>query len=599
MTPHANDRPSRIGRAAVFILFAPLLISWSLGTANVVLDLLSTPAAALASLPAAGGLIGVLLAATICLLPLRFAAFAPAAWPVAAVGLLTLLASASAATRPISWLPILILAGLAAGRAAAPSVWGVAARWGWPAGALGWAAAARARPFGSGLLPVGLEDAIAHGADRIPDEATAVVVVALCLAIAAILRRRAPPHRVGAAIGFGAASLAVGTFGMEGAWVSAAAIGLLLGAWPPSPRPTSWVLPLAIACSLGAIRLGVHERWNCSRGHDSRVTKFLLKEPVDDLAILPGNLPFLVTLGDGGAELRRFSTTGTINGTAPLDPPGGRLLATEGAIPSVVRLVAADGLLVEWWEAATLSRRASRSLPGCDVRSAAHEPGPDRVWVLCDDGEVRGIAPTGEVLVFQTGAGDSVLRDARGALLRFVPGPLPRVVVHGPDGAAKFDVRLGPASADAAVGPGRLVVARGPAGQIELRGPKPTIPGWPEWFPSPDSPEAGDAALRTVLQRVRAGVWPGRVDWVGAQRAVYVTSPIDATVRMVDAEVGWHQHAEQLGAPPRQVVVDPGSGTLYGVNRCGVFEVRIASTFPWSSSGDVESVPDTPTPAAP
>jgi len=36
------------------------------------------------------------------------------------------------------------------------------------------------------------------------------------------------------------------------------------------------------------------------------------------------------------------------------------------------------------------------------------------------------------------------------------------------------------------------------------------------------------------------------------------------------------------------VVVDPESGTLFGVNRCGLFTLRISSIFPWESTGDVE-----------
>ncbi len=303
-----------------------------------------------------------------------------------------------------------------------------------------------------------------------------------------------------------------------------------------------------------------------------------------------------MTLGAEGAELKRFSTTGTVNGTAPLDPPGGRLLATQGTIPAVVRLVGGQQLLVEWWEAATLEKRAARRLGPCSPSSAAWEPGAERVWIRCAEGTVLGVPPTGDVAAFD--APGQTIRDAAGALLVLTRGPRSRVTVTGDDGAVRFDVPLGSFAEDVAVGPGRLVVARGPTGVVEFRGPKAVIEGWPDWFPRPDEPGAGELALRTVLDRVRAGLWPGRVDWVGTKRAAYVTSPIDGRVRMVDAEVGWHQHAEHLGAPPRQVVVDPGSGTLYGVNRCGVFEVRIASTFPWSSTGDVEPVPDaTPTPS--
>ena len=53
------------------------------------------------------------------------------------------------------------------------------------------------------------------------------------------------------------------------------------------------------------------------------------------------------------------------------------------------------------------------------------------------------------------------------------------------------------------------------------------------------------------------------------------------TRRNFDLEVSWHQASVGVGAVPRQVVVDSPSQTLFGVNRCGVFEARIKSTFPW------------------
>jgi hypothetical protein len=48
-----------------------------------------------------------------------------------------------------------------------------------------------------------------------------------------------------------------------------------------------------------------------------------------------------------------------------------------------------------------------------------------------------------------------------------------------------------------------------------------------------------------------------------------------------------------VGAPPIQVVVDSPSQTLYGVNRCGVFEARLKSTFPW------RNLPPPPVPPVP
>jgi hypothetical protein len=91
------------------------------------------------------------------------------------------------------------------------------------------------------------------------------------------------------------------------------------------------------------------------------------------------------------------------------------------------------------------------------------------------------------------------------------------------------------------------------------------------------------------LDRVRVGIWPGTPHYSALQDAVYVTSPIDGRIWLVDPTVTWHQASVRLGPPPRQAIVDAASGTLYGVHRCGLFQVRMGSVFPWRSTGDLEA----------
>jgi hypothetical protein len=127
--------------------------------------------------------------------------------------------------------------------------------------------------------------------------------------------------------------------------------------------------------------------------------------------------------------------------------------------------------------------------------------------------------------------------------------------------------------------PDRFAVLRGPAGHVEFRGLPETLPSLYE--PPSDPAERRRAMLRTVRDSVRVGTWPTDAAYVLPQKAMYVWSDLDPFVTLVDPRVTWHQVAASVGAPLRQVVVDPGSGTLYGANRCGVFSLRIASTFPW------------------
>jgi hypothetical protein len=86
--------------------------------------------------------------------------------------------------------------------------------------------------------------------------------------------------------------------------------------------------------------------------------------------------------------------------------------------------------------------------------------------------------------------------------------------------------------------------------------------------------------------------------WSPHHAALWVTSRNSGDISLVDTQVTWHRKTVQVGPPPRAAVVDAGSGTLFGVNRCGLFTLRIPSIFPWESTGDVEGAALDPPPEA-
>lgn len=575
--------------AFLWAVAAPLLFCWGLGTAHPVLDLLSSPAAVLLAAPAFLGIPGIVAVVAVIALGRRSRGLDRL---LAGTGMLSLLAPSLAASRPLPWVAV----GCA-----------LLARWGWrgadrdevmagPAearawslpelalpwlGALAWALASRALPWGTGLLPDPAATALGVAVELLPPRGAEILPLLVTLLLALPLSRRAAPAVRGAVVGMVLALLATATFGSRSAWISAAAIGALAGAWPvPLDRsPLRAVPPMLTICLLCALRMGATERWNCEAAGLDRGARWWMTDPdVGSIAVVPGNLPFLVAMTGDGKEILRTGTNGLVDETARLDPPGGRLLGSGQPGPFARVLDEGGGARVEWWDAAPLRMATASGIsPPCRARDARMLPSAE-VLIECDGRGLVGLSP-GKAEPRDLGGPGLSPQGASVALRR---GPFAAAVAtHGER------VLLGPWTEGLGQGPESLFVARGPTGQVEVRGAGPPIPGREEERAVRDR-----ALLHRIQDRARVGAWPGTVAFSAWQQALYVASPVDGRIWLVDPLVTWQAKSTRIGAPPRQVVIDPASGTLYGVNRCGVFEVRIKSTFPWGSTGDVEPDPE-------
>lgn len=562
--------PSRLPlRLAATCLSAPWLACCALGLTAAWLDPWILPGAALASIPATAGWYGIVLV----VIGGAIASRVPAARPtLALVGFWALLALAGpvlAATRPLG---LLVLIGPAVSRA--PSAPWPPPPW-WSALAL-WPAAAALRPFGPGV-PAAVLDPLAALADSVPWPQA--VVLGACVALAVMLGRSWTGSPRGALVGAGLALLATGTFGIEDAWLSSAAIGAVAGAWPVRRR--GFGAALLTVTLLAGLRLGMVERWRCSALDDSRLVRRLLPDTdVEQLAIVPGNLPYL--LASTGSELLRFSTTGTVIERRAVTPPGGLLTSSAGAEPTLLRVVGGESPRAQWFAASTLELQADVGFTGpCEPRDLALDG--RTAWIACGD-RLVGVDRGGRSWTLDAPA--LRVRSAGGLVLARVGRLWPRLLVVSGERVVD-SIRLGPLASDANLVGDRLVVARGLLGQVELRGRSAAVPGLVD-LPEPGSEQASRQALRHVLDRTRVMVWPSSIEAWPDERSFYAWSSVDARILRVDLDVPWHRHFVRVGAPPQLVVADPGSGTLYGLNRCGVFELRIPSVFPWASTGDVE-----------
>lgn len=568
-----QDRSQPPAEFVAWLLAAPLLVSWGLGVVHPMLDVAAVPAAFGLALPAWLGWPGCL---AIVLLALAGERSTRASLATGWLGGLSLLASAVAATRPLAWLLVLCAA---LGRRSDRDRFELserALRW---LGVLAWLAASRARPWGPGLLPESVEVALGRAMDAaLPVHAGELAPVLAVAALAALMRGRAAPDLRGALVG-GLLALAITTtFGGGRWWASAAAIGMVIGAWPPpfTLRPSRLAPALVVVLALCSLRLGATERWRCEAQElDRQVRRWPGSQDVASIGMVPGNLPFLLVLRDDGLRLERLSTTGVVAESVPSDLRRARLLSSTrgGGVALAARV---DGhLRVERWQPSPLERLASEDLA---------DPCEPVDGDVLHDGTVRVLCEDGRVLLVALDGGH---REAPAARTLDLSGPFS--LRGGPVGAVWFGwervASAGPWATGIGPGPARLFIARGPAGQVEVRGSGPSLPGQTA---TTDPDEQLRVASRRRLDRIRTRGWPSRIGWTERQSAVWITSAVDGTATLADPGVVWHQARALVGPPPSQVVVDGSSGTLYGLNRCGVFEVTIRSTFPWPSSGDVE-----------
>jgi len=582
----------------------PLLLSWGLGTVHPWLDACCRVSALLAGIPRSGAGIGALV---VTALAVAAVIGDRRAWRGAShlqglsltlglLGALALLCPVLAMTRPLPW--------VAAAAALAASIRGQSSGRSdpsWPdslphvAGALCWWLALRVEPYGEGLLSSAQQDTLAAWLVSLPHWFGESAVLLIVVGLAAWLWRRAAPSWRSLLAGAASALFLEHMFGvLPGAWLSAAAIGALAAAWPATTRgrfaPTELLLPTLVICLLCGLRLGVAERWDCrSLGQEPGARLLQPGAGFLSIAIVPDNMPFLVLLADSGKKLTRLSPGGGgVSESRVLDKPGGVLVSPPPGTKVIGRLVENEAgvLRVEWWDVFSLQMTAVREVAvQCNPGLSFMEPGGIRQWISCrDSAELLVVDPRPDGPLTRWDMSSPVVGVQRliGGVLIDQGGADARAGIYDAQGRGLAELAFGPWSTgitSVSEYGEAFVVSRGPAGHIELRGRTPSVE-----YQRPldlDTEEGALEALGSLWDSVRVGHWPGRPLWIAGHNSAYVASPFDARIWRVDLEVSWHQDSVSVGAPPVHVVVDSPSETLYGVNRCGVFEVRIKSTFPW------------------
>lgn len=641
-----------VGLVTLWVLAAPVLLEWGFGAAHPLLDWLGQPGAVLLSLPSVLGVYGLVVVVGLAVAEERSArrtrqvieggeprdhtyreqsraSLHRSMFRVAeAMASLSVLASCLALSRPLSWLALVPLAvfGLVA---STETAWALPHRGRPLLVVLCWALCLIVPP---GTATVGVGTSLLASASwltALPSVVRTLLSLVPLVVLAVFFARRAALRRIGLVAGMGSALLLEATFGTPVSLPFAVGLGALLGGWPlplirrPEQRghgpifldePLRIVLPALGVTALVVFGSGMQSRWICPPG-DGEYLRFLAKDPgASDVAVVPGNLPFILLLrGEPPARLERLSPTGIVGDSVPLDRPGGRLVSSGALGGEVARLVPSaelpadrtstpqQGATVEWWLPSTMERVALWPLPsGCDPVAGQMAQNSSDLVVSCSDGRLfsldRGSGAASAV-------GDSSLSARAGYSadvlpLRLRSGPLSRFVIEtstmgsapalGPFGAGAW-------TGNARITPGGLLLARGPIGQIEVRGEDPL---WTVGIGAPESTGAkrrGDEAQH-VLDRVRVPGWPDQLLWSPHHAALWVTSRNSGEISLVDTQVTWHRQTVNVGPPPSRVVVDLESGTLFGVNRCGLFTLRIPSIFPWESTGDVEGAALEPAP---
>jgi hypothetical protein len=583
-------------RALWLLLWLPFLVELGFGTAWPWLDRLAAPAAWIAALPAALGVPGAATAGLLTLLALlhdRLGRAGPVLLGLgtlcAQVALLALLAALLPLARPLPWLLLLPFAGPPRREDPWTLPGPVVTALGLPA----WLLAARLRPFGPGLGPEGLDDAVAACFSALPALLAPVPGALSAAACAVVLARRAPPRARGACVGLFSSLLLHHLFASADDPWNAAAVGLLAGSWPINWRGLarsahSPLLAFLAIAALGAWGRATVDRWRCDGDADPRL-HWLSREPgAVAVAALPGNVPAAAVLTDGGQRLLRFGPAGVAGGEIRVTPPGGQLVAPplDGANLGRVTLIP-GGLRAEWRDGDDLSLQEGREfrLTCTTPGRATMDPATRSLWVPCPRDGVVHILPRDASVAPSTWAIERGLLHAEaldGGALLLRGGPFARATLFGRDRSPLETASMGPFAAGLAIVPERFAVARGPLGVVDLRGAGPTVAGVPELEPPPPGP-AGTrkGTLGHSLDQPRVGHWAADPQPAGPSR-LWLSSPVEGRVTLMDIDVTWLVATFRVGAPVRAMSSDAGSGTLFAASRCGVFQLHVPNIDPWS-----------------
>ena len=597
-------------RVVLLGLWLPYLLEMGLGTSGRWLDLAATPAAWLATVPAQLGWPG---AAGLSAILLLSAAARGTRWAdrtiqglaatLSSWGSLAALAALLATARPWAWVAVLA-AFLGRSPAGTPDPWTLRPSLALLPGALAWAAATRLRPYGPGLLTLEFQEGWASVVGTLPTWAAEALAVPPFLVLALLLWRRGPPRLGPAWVCAGFALLVGEFFGTTESFIPAILVGAVAGAWPPPrrgwERPVgSLAAPHLLLAALASLGASWSDRWACDGADEDPRLRWLFRgDGGVGIAAAPGNVAAALVLVDRGGRLVRYGPGGVEAGQALLAAPGGALVSPvrEGG-PLVRVLGGADGLLVQWWDPDDLTLLSAKVLavPCASPSAPTIDPATDRVWVPCEAEGTVYLVPRGEGAVPQPWSPGGSLLQAQalgGGTLLLRGGPSAQAVVFGPDQDQVESAWLGPFAEGLEVGPGRYVVARGPLGLIEIRTAGVRLPGIPGLEPPPLGPGGlPRGALERVTDRGRVSHWADRPQLAIPQHGVWVSSPVEGRVTLIDTEVTWLSATFHVGAPVRAMVSDPGSGTLFGVNRCGAFEIRVPAIDPWAAVADPAALP--------